>query len=124
MKSHMLPKINKSMIYSLILNSGISCEGGIPIFGFDKYHKKVFDLMEINMIPTFEQLLHAKKINTKKNKSYYQQYDVKNENLPNADNYETTNIQAHNCEVKWDRLQSRNMIWKESRQNERMKRIQ
>ena len=36
-----------------------------------------FDLMEIQTSSTFEQLLQAETLNTKKNKSYYQRYNVK-----------------------------------------------
>ena len=50
---------------------------GMSIFGFKTYWKQVFDLMEIQKSSIFEQFLQAETLNTKKNKSYYQRYDVK-----------------------------------------------
>ena len=49
----------------------------ISIFGFNKYRQIVFNLMKLNMSPTFKQFFQAKTENTDKNKSYYQQYDIK-----------------------------------------------
>ena len=59
------------------LNYRISCVVGISIFGFKTYWKQVFDLMEIQKTQTFKHFLQAEKLNADKNKSYYQQYDVK-----------------------------------------------
>ena len=74
--AYVAPK-NKTMAHSMSLNSRISCVVGISIFGFKTYWKQVFDLMEIKTSSTFEQLLQAETLNAKKNKSYYQRYDVK-----------------------------------------------
>ena len=49
----------------------------MSIFGFKIYWKQVFDLTEIQKSSTFEQFLQAEKLNAKKNKPYYQRYDVK-----------------------------------------------
>ena len=59
------------------LNNRISCVVGIYIFGFNTYWKRVFNLTETKTTPTFKQFLQSKTISTKKNKSYYQWYDVK-----------------------------------------------
>ena len=59
------------------LNNRFSCVLGISIFGFKTYWKQVFGLMEIQTSSTFEQFLQEETLNAKKNKSYYQQYDVK-----------------------------------------------
>ena len=61
----------------MILNNRISCVVGISIRGFKTYWKQVFDLMEIQTSSTFEHFLQAETLNAKKNKSYYQRYDVK-----------------------------------------------
>ena len=74
--AYVAPK-NKTMAHSMSLNNSISCVVGISIFGFKAYWKQVFDLMEIQTSSTFEQFLQAETLNAKKNKSYYQQYDVK-----------------------------------------------
>ena len=65
------------MAHSMSLNNRIYCVVGISIFGFKTYRKRVFDFMEIQRTPTFKQFLQAETINIKKNKSYYQRYDVK-----------------------------------------------
>ena len=69
--AYVAPK-NKTMAHSMSLNNRISCVVGITIFGFNKYWKQVFPLMEKQTTPTFEQFLKAETINAKKNKSYYQ----------------------------------------------------
>ena len=74
--AYVAPK-NKTMTHSMSLISRISCIVGISIFGFKPYSKQVFNLMEIQTSSTFEQFLQAETLNAKKNKSYYQQYDVK-----------------------------------------------
>ena len=58
------------------LNNRISYVVGISIFGFKKYCQTFFNLMELNMIPTFKKLLKAKTFNAEK-KPYYQRYNVK-----------------------------------------------
>ena len=68
---------NKTMAHSVSLNNRISCIVGISISGFKTYWKRVFYLMEIQTTSTFEQFLQAETLNAKKNKSYYQRYDVK-----------------------------------------------
>ena len=73
--SYVAPK--KIMAHSMSLNNRVSCVVGISIFGFKTYWKQVFNLMEIKTTPTFKHFLQAEKINAKKNKSYYQRYDVK-----------------------------------------------
>ena len=65
------------MAHRMSLNNRISCVVGISIFGFKKYWQKVFNLMELNMSPTFKQFFQAKTDNAEKIKSYYQRYDVK-----------------------------------------------
>ena len=74
--AYVAPK-NKTMADSMNLNNRISCVVGISVFGFKKYWKQVFDLMEIQTTSTFEQFLQAETLNDNKNKSYYQGYDVK-----------------------------------------------
>ena len=59
------------------LNNRISCVVAISIFGFNTYCKRVFIFMDIKTTPNFKQFLQSKTINTEKNKSYYQWYDVK-----------------------------------------------
>ena len=48
---------NKTMIHIMRLNNRISCVEGISIFKFKKYWHTYFNLMELNMSPTFKQLL-------------------------------------------------------------------
>ena len=74
--AYVAPK-NKMIAHRMSLNNKISCVVGISIFVFKKYWKRVFALMEIQTTPTFEQLLQAVTLNTKRNKSYYQRYDGK-----------------------------------------------
>ena len=74
--AYVAPKI-RTMAHSMSLNNRISCVVGISIFGFKTYWKQVFDLMDIQTISTFVQFLQAETLNAKKNKSYYQRYDVK-----------------------------------------------
>ena len=62
---------NNNISHSTSLDSKISCDVGISIVDFNKYWLKVFDLMEIKMIPTFEKIYNSKTINANKNKSYY-----------------------------------------------------
>ena len=62
--------------------------------------------MELNMRPTLKQFLQDKTFNAKK-KSIPSTIQCKsNESPPQSGNYETSNIQEHNCEAKWDELQS------------------
>ena len=68
---------NKAMAHIMRLNNRIYCVVGIFIFGFKTYWKQVFDLMEIQTTQTFKQFLKGKIFKTRKNRSYYQQYDVK-----------------------------------------------
>ena len=89
----------------------ISFVARISIFELRKYWQTVFNLMEINMRPTFKQFLQEKTVNTEINKAYYKQYDVKIMiNIPQAGNDETANIQEHTFKIKWDGLQSMNML--------------
>ena len=76
MITYVAPK-NKTMAHSMSLNNRISCVVEISIFGFKTYRKQVFDLMQIQTSSTFGQFLQAEILNAKKNKSYYQQHDVK-----------------------------------------------
>ena len=62
---------------SMSINNMISCVVGISIFGFKTYWKQVFALMGIQKTSTIIQLFQAETINTKNNKSRYQQYNVK-----------------------------------------------
>ena len=73
--SYVGPK-NKTMAHIMILNNRISCVLGISIFGFKTCWKQVFDLMEIQTSSTFKQFLQKETLDAKKNKSYYQRYDV------------------------------------------------
>ena len=68
--AYVAPK-NKTMAHNMSLNNRISCVVGVFIFGFKKYWKQVFGLMEIQIIQTFKQLLQTETLNDKKNKSYY-----------------------------------------------------
>ena len=68
---------NKTMAHIMSLNNRILCIMGVSIFGFKTYWKQLFAFMEIQTTPTFKQLFQAETLNAKKNKSYYQQYDVK-----------------------------------------------
>ena len=45
---------NKTMENSMSLNIKISCVVGIYVFRFEKYWKKVFDLMGLNINPAFK----------------------------------------------------------------------
>ena len=54
--AYIAPK-NKAMTHSMSLNNRISCVLGIFIFGFKKYWKLVFALMEIKTPSTIEQFL-------------------------------------------------------------------
>ena len=74
--AYVAPK-NKTMAYSMSLNNRISCVVGISISGFKTYWKQVFDFVEIQTTQTFEHFLQDKTLNAEKNKSYYQQYNVK-----------------------------------------------
>ena len=74
--AYIAPK-NKTMAHSMILNNRISCVVRISIFGFKTYWKQVFNLMDIKTNPTFKKFLQGETLNSEKNKSYYQQYDVK-----------------------------------------------
>ena len=76
MITYVAPK-NKTMAHIMSINNRISCVVGISIFGFKKYWKQVFDLMQIQKSSTFEQFFQAETLNARKNKSYYQRYDVK-----------------------------------------------
>ena len=76
MIEYVAPK-NKRMAHIMSLNKMISCMVGISIFGFKRYWKRVFKLIEIQITQTFKQFLQAQTINADKNKSYYQKYDVK-----------------------------------------------
>ena len=67
----------KTMAHSMSLNNRISYVVGISIFRFKTYWKRVFALMEIQTTSTFEKFFQEETINTKKNKSYYQRYYVK-----------------------------------------------
>ena len=74
--AYVVPK-NKTMVHSMSLNNRISCVVGIYIVGFNAYWKQVFYLMEIQTTQTFKQFLQSKPLNAKKNKIYYQRYDIK-----------------------------------------------
>ena len=74
--AYVAPK-NKTMAHSMIPHNRISCVVGISIFGFKTYWKRVFVLMEIQTMSTFQQFLQADTLNSNKNKSYYQRYDAK-----------------------------------------------
>ena len=54
--AYVAPK-NKTMAHSMSLNNKISCVVGISILRFKTYWKRVFTLMEIQTISTFEQFL-------------------------------------------------------------------
>ena len=71
-----VPKTN-TMAHRMSLMNRILCVEGISIFGFKKYWKIVFNLMNIKTTPTVKQILQAKILNAEKTNSYYQLYDVK-----------------------------------------------
>ena len=50
---------------------------GISISWFKTYWKRVFNLIDIKTTPTFKEFLQAKPLKSKRENSYYQQYDVK-----------------------------------------------
>ena len=90
--AYVAPK-SKTIAHSMSLKNRISCVVGISIFSFNKYRRRVFNLMELNMKSTFKHFLRSETVNAEKNKSYYQQYNVKNnESLSQADIDETANI--------------------------------
>ena len=68
---------NNVMAHSMSLNNRILCILGISIFGFKKYQQRVFNLMELNIIPTFKHFLPDETDNSEKNKSCCQQCNVK-----------------------------------------------
>ena len=68
---------NNTMVHSMSLNNSMSYVVGMSIFGFKTYWKQVLKFTEIQTTSTFEQFLQAETLNSKKNKSYYQQYDAK-----------------------------------------------
>ena len=74
--TYVAPK-NKMMAHSTSLNNRISCVVGISIFVFNKYWQTFFNLTELNITPTSKQFLQDEKLNTDKNKAYYQWYYVK-----------------------------------------------
>ena len=74
--AYVAPK-NKTWANTMSLNNNITCVVAISIFGFRKYWQMFFNLMEINMSPTFKYLLQSKIEKGDKNKSYYQRYYVK-----------------------------------------------
>ena len=74
--AYVVPK-NKAMAHSMRLDNRISCVVGISIFRFKTYWKQVFAVMEIQTTSTSKQFLQAETLNSEKNRSYFQQYDVK-----------------------------------------------
>ena len=58
---------NKTMAHITSLKNRIYCVAGISIFGFKKYWHTVFNLMELNMIPTFKQFSQDETVNAEKN---------------------------------------------------------
>ena len=85
---------NKTMVYITSLTNRISCVVGIYIFGFKKYWNIVFNLMELNMVPTLNCSFKPKKstpiektiitkIQCKNNKSLSQGGNAESENLQN-----------------------------------------
>ena len=57
---------NKTIAHIMSRNNRISYVVGISIFGFNTYCKRVFNLIELNMIPTFKQFLQAEIDNAEK----------------------------------------------------------
>ena len=55
---------NKTVVYKVILNNRISFVMGISIFGLKKYWHKYFNLIDLNMIPTFEHFLQFETVNS------------------------------------------------------------
>ena len=76
MQSHMLRQKKDNGAYHELKNR-ISSVVGIPIFGFNKYWKRLFNFIEIKITPTFKLFLQSETFNSERNKSYYQRYDVK-----------------------------------------------
>ena len=56
---YVAPK-NKTIAHIMSLNNRILCVVGIYILGFKKYWQIVFNLMELNISPTFKQFLQSK----------------------------------------------------------------
>ena len=63
---YVAPK-NKMVEHSMILNSSISRDVGISIFSYNKYWQAVFDLINLNISPTFKTFLQDETIYSKKN---------------------------------------------------------
>ena len=83
--AYVVPK-NKTMAHIMSLNNRILFVVGIYIFGFKKYRKRVFNLIDINMIPYFKYLLQSETYNTDK-KSILSTIQCKNnERLSQAGN--------------------------------------
>ena len=99
---------NKTIAHITSPNNRILCIVGISIFGFKKYWQVFFNLIGINISPTFKQFLQAETDNAKKILS--RKWCKKNESLPQVGNDETSNIRKHTCKAKWDGLQFRNML--------------
>ena len=74
--AYVAPK-NKTMAHIMILNNMISCVVGMSIFWFKTYWKQVLGLIEVQTSSRFEQFFQAETLKAKKNKSYYQRYDLK-----------------------------------------------
>ena len=73
--AYVAPK-NKTWAHKMIPNNSISCVVGISILGFKTYWKQVFNVMEMQTNQTFKRFLQAETLNSEKNKSYYQRYNV------------------------------------------------
>ena len=63
---YVAPK-NNMVEHSMSLNSSVYRDVGIYIFGYKKYCQEMFDLMELNIIPTFKKFLQDETIHSKKN---------------------------------------------------------
>ena len=71
------------------LKNMISCVVGISIFGLKKYWQRVFNLMELNIIPTPKQVSRAETVNAERKTITWTIRCKKNESLPQAGNDET-----------------------------------
>ena len=87
------------MAHIMSLNSRISCVARVSIFVFYRYWPEVFDLVDLNIRPTFKQSLQAKTINPEKNNLSTNSTMLKNKSLPQSGNNQPKYSRKHTCKV-------------------------
>ena len=65
----MLHQKQDNVTHSMSLNSILFCVCGTSTFRFEKYFQTVFELMELNITPTFKKMVNTETINSNKNHS-------------------------------------------------------